>query len=105
MDDLKASLDDLTARANPALRAVKGIGPDVAAILLVTAGDNPERLRNEAAFAAMCGVSPVEASSGKTVRHRLNRSGNRQANHALWRIATNRLITDADHLCLRRATH
>jgi len=75
---------------------MKGVGPDVAAILLVAAGDNPERLRNEASFAAMCGVSPVEASSGMTVRHRLNRSGNRQANHALWRMATNRLITDAE---------
>jgi transposase len=96
MEELKHSLDDLTARANPALRAVKGVGPDVAAILLVAAGDNPERLRNEASFAAMCGVSPVEASSGMTLRHRLNRSGNRQANHALWRIATNRLITDAE---------
>jgi transposase len=96
MEELKHSLNDLTARANPALRAVKGVGPDVAAILLVAAGDNPERLRNEASFAAMCGVSPVEASSGKTVRHRLNRSGNRQANHALWRIPTTRLITDAE---------
>jgi transposase len=96
MDELKLSLADLTARANPALRAVKGVGPDVAAILLVAAGDNPERLRNEASFAAMCGVSPVQASSGQTTRHRLNRSGNRQANHALWRIATARLITDAE---------
>jgi hypothetical protein len=66
----------------------------VAAILLVAAGDNPERLRSEAAFAAMAGVSPVQASSGKTVRHRLNRSGNRQANHALWRIAMVRLTCD-----------
>ena len=96
MDDLRLSLDDLTAHANPALRAVKGVGPDVAAILLVAAGDNPERLRNEASFAAMCGVSPIEASSGMTMRHRLNRSGNRQANHALWRMATARLITDAE---------
>ena len=95
MEELKHSLNDLTARANPALRALKGVGPDAAAILLVAAGDNPERLRNEAAFAAMCGVSPVQASSGKTTRHRLNRSGNRQANHALWRIANARLITDA----------
>jgi transposase len=66
----------------------------VAAILLVAAGDNPDRLRGEAAFAAMCGVNPVEASSGKIVRHRLNRSGNRQANHALWRIAFVRLSSD-----------
>jgi transposase len=67
----------------------------VAAILLVAAGDNPQRIRNEAALAKMCGVSPVEASSGKFVRHRLNDGGNRQANHALWRIAMVRLTTDA----------
>ena len=94
MAELGAVLDELTAKANPALRAAKGVGVDVAAILLVAAGDNPDRLRNEAAFAAMCGVSPVQASSGKTVRHRLNRSGNRQANHALWRIAMVRLTCD-----------
>jgi len=93
MAEMEATLDQLTARANPALRGAKGVGPDVAAILLTAAGDNPERLRNEAAFAAMCGVSPIEASSGKTVRHRLNRSGNRQANHALWRIVMVRLST------------
>lgn len=92
--ELNATLDELTARANPALRGSKGVGADVAAILLVAAGDNPDRLRGEASFAAMCGVNPIEASSGKTVRHRLNRSGNRQANHALWRIVMNRLTTD-----------
>lgn len=94
MQELDETLDHLTARANPALRGAKGVGVDVAAILLVAAGDNPERLRNESAFAAMCGVNPIEASSGKIVRHRLNRSGNRQANHALWRIATNRMVYD-----------
>jgi transposase len=94
MSELHETLDDLTARANPALRGAKGVGVDVAAILLVAAGDNPDRLRNEAAFAAMCGVSPVEASSGKIVRHRLNRSGNRQANHGLWRIVMNRMTND-----------
>ena len=93
MAELETSLDELTARANPALRGTTGVGPDVAAILLTAAGDNPDRLRGEAAFAAMCGVSPIEASSGKTVRHRLNRSGNRQANHALWRIVMVRLST------------
>lgn len=93
MAELEATLDDLTARANPALRGANGVGPDVAAILLTAAGDNPERLKSEAAFAAMCGVSPVEASSGKTIRHRLNRSGNRQANHALWRIVMVRIAT------------
>jgi transposase len=93
MAELEATLDELTARANPTLRGAKGVGTDVASILLVAAGDNPERLKSEAAFAALCGVSPVEASSGKTVRHRLNRSGNRQANHALWRIVMVRLGT------------
>ena len=96
MAELEAALDDLTARANPGLRGVKGVGPDVAGILLIAAGDNPERLRSEAAFAALCGVSPVEASSGQTVRHRLNRSGNRQANLALWRIVMVRLATGDD---------
>ena len=91
MAELESKLDDLTARANPALRGARGVGVDVAAILLVAAGDNPERMSSEAAFAALCGVSPIEASSGKVVRHRLNRSGNRQANHALWRIVMVRL--------------
>lgn len=89
--ELEAALDQLTARANPALRGAKGVGSDVAAILLIAAGDNPGRLHGESAFAAMCGASPIEASSGKTVRHRLNRSGNRQANHALWRIVMVRM--------------
>jgi transposase len=59
--------------------------------LLVTAGDNPGRLRGEAVFAALCGASPVQASSGKTVRHRRNRGGDRQANAALYRIVVVRL--------------
>lgn len=96
MAELTGILDTLTQETNPALRAAKGVGPDVAAILLVAAGDNPERLRSESAFAAMCGVSPVQASSGKTIRHRLNRSGNRQANHALWRIVMVRLTCDEE---------
>jgi transposase len=106
MEDLATSLDDLTAQANPALRAAKGVGPDVAAILLVTAGDNPERLTSEAGFAALCGVSPIEASSGKVSRHRLNRSGNRQANHALWTVVMTRLTFDQttrDYLARRTA--
>jgi transposase len=78
----------------PGLLARPGIGPVCAAQLLVTAGDNPERLHSEAAFAALCGVSPVEHSSGKTQRHRLNRGGDRAANSALWIIANNRLIHD-----------
>ena len=91
--ELRRHLDKLTLTANPALRAAKGIGTDTASILLIAAGDNPARLTTEAAFAALCGASPVEASSGKTTRHRLNPGGNRQANHALWRIAMVRLAT------------
>ncbi len=90
-----AELDDaiavLCARTNPALLAGDGIGPDVASALLVAAGDNPERMRSEASFAALCGASPLEASSGKIARHRLNRGGNRDANNALWRIAMVRI--------------
>jgi transposase len=63
--------------------------------LLLTAGDNSERVRSEASFAALCGVSPVPASSGKVTRHRLNRGGDRAANSALHIIAIGRLRTDA----------
>jgi transposase len=77
----------------PNLIARNSIGHVGAAQLLLTAGDNPERLRSEASFAALCGVSPVPASSGKTVRHRLNRGGDR-ANSALHIIAIGRLRTD-----------
>jgi transposase len=89
--ELDRDIADLCAEANPALLAVNGVGPEVASMLLVAAGDNPGRMRCEAAFAALCGASPVGASSGKTVRHRLNRGGNREANNALWRIAMVRL--------------
>lgn len=81
----------LTSETAPALVEVFGIGPDTAATLLITAGSNPERLRSEAAFAALCGVNPIPASSGKTNRHRLNRGGDRQANSALYRIVLVRL--------------
>jgi transposase len=88
---LTGELDRLTATHAPALRALLGVGPEVAAELLVCAGDNPARLHSEAAFAALCGTSPVEASSGKTRRHRLNRGGDRHANAALHRIVIVRL--------------
>jgi transposase len=78
----------------PKLLDVFGVGHDSAAILLIAAGDNPERLTGEASFAALCGVSPVESSSGKTQRRRLNRGGDRQANAALFRIALTRLRAD-----------
>ena len=60
----------------------------------MAAGDNPERLRSERTFAHLCGVSPLDASSGKQLRHRLNRGGDRQANAALWRIVITRLSAD-----------
>jgi len=88
---LDAELDRLTARAAPALRELCGVGAEVAGALLVTAGDDPARLRSDAAFSMLCGASPIEASSGKTVRHRLNRGGDRQANTALYRIVVVRL--------------
>ena len=106
MAELHDRLDCLTVQANPELRGAKGVGTDVAAILLVAAGDNPERMAGEAGFAALCGSSPVEASSGKIVRHRLNRGGNRQANHALWRIAMVRMSCDEEtkrYVARRRA--
>ena len=87
-------LDHLTALANPALRSGYGIGPISAAQLLVTAGDNPDRITTDAKLAALCGISPIPASSGKTNRHRLNRGGDRQANSAFHRIALIRLQHD-----------
>ncbi len=89
--EAERQLRHLTTAACPALTDTFGVGPDCAAALLVTAGDNPERLHSEAAFAALCGVNPIPASSGKTNRHRLNRSGDRQANAALHRIVVVRL--------------
>jgi transposase len=75
----------------PDLLAVHGVGTDIAGQLLITAGDNPERLKSEASFAALCGVSPLLASSGKTNRHRLNRGGDRAANSALHRVVIVRM--------------
>ena len=91
---LKSELKELVEKTAPQLVKQFGVGPDVAATLLCAAGDNPERLVNEVSFASLCGVSPVEASSGKTNRHRLNRGGNRQANKALYVIALTRLRYD-----------
>lgn len=70
------------------------MGADTAATLLITAGDNPERMTSEASFAALCGTSPLQTSSGRIVRHRVNQGGNRQSNNALWRIATGRMVRD-----------
>jgi transposase len=92
--EFDAALSRLVPAAAPALVALHGVGPEVAATLLVAAGDNRERLKSESSFAALCGVCPLPASSGKTQRHRLNRGGNRQANRALWTIVMTRLRHD-----------
>jgi len=92
--ELDKTLERLTSGAAKRMREQFGIGPQTAATLLAVAGDNPERLRSEAALASLCGVNPLEASSGKTVRHRLNRGGNREANNALWTIAMVRMRSD-----------
>jgi transposase len=92
--ELDAHLDRLVAQAAPGLVSLPGIGTDSAATLLIVAGDNPERLRSEASFASLCGVSPIEASSGKVVRHRLNRGGNREANRALYMTCLARMRRD-----------
>ncbi|HMS15141.1 MAG TPA: transposase [Microthrixaceae bacterium] len=90
-DDLEALLTPLA----PTLLAIQGVGTDVAGQLLVTAGDNPQRITSEAAFAHLCGVAPIPASSGKTQNnHRLNRGGDRNANAALYRIVMCRLRWD-----------
>jgi transposase len=92
--ELDAMIIPLLEATAPELLGVYGVGIDTAAALLVAAGDNPERLRSEAAWAHLCGVSPLEASSGKVTRHRLNRGGDRQANRALWHIVITRLASD-----------
>lgn len=94
ISELDEQLDRLVTEAAPELVAVEGVGIDTAASPLIAAGDNPERLRDEAAFAHLCGAAPIPASSGKTVRHRLNRHGNRDANRALYVIAVWRMSRD-----------
>jgi hypothetical protein len=91
LDRLDLQLQALVGAAAPTLLALPGVGIDTAGQLLVTGGDNPQRLRGEAAFAHLCGVAPIPASSGRTHRHRLNRGGDRHANNALWRIALVRM--------------
>jgi transposase len=92
--ELDAQLDRLVTEAAPELVSLPAVGTEHAAALLIVAGDKPERLGSEASFASLCGVSPVEASSGKVVRHRLNRGGNRDANRALHLICVVRMRVD-----------
>lgn len=119
--DLERQLTALLTQTCPRLLAQQGVGIDVAAKLVIAAGENPDRLRNESSFAALCGVSPVDASSGKHTHHRLNRGGNRQANNALHTVMLTRARHDPEtrayierrrqqglttrdiHRCLKRA--
>jgi len=92
LDRLDELIGPLVTERAPGLLALHGVGPDTAALLLVAAGDHPERLRSESSWAHLCGVAPIPASSGKTAgRYRLNRGGDRQANSALWRIVIVRM--------------
>ena len=92
--ELDAIIGPLVHETAPALVARLGIGAECASALLIAAGDNPDRLRNEPTFAHLCGAAPLDASSGKQERHRLNRGGDRQANAALWRIVITRMVYD-----------
>ncbi len=91
IEDLDIHLTALVASAAPDLLSLPGVGVDTAGQLLVTAGDKPDRLRSEAAFARLCGAAPIPVSSGRTDRHRLHRGGDRDANNALWRVALVRM--------------
>jgi transposase len=91
IDVIDAELEELVRAINPTLLSLRGVGVVTAATLLVAAGDNPERLASREAFAALCGVAPIPASSGQTTRHRLSRGGNRLANNALHRIVLLRI--------------
>jgi transposase len=92
--EIDVIMKELVRETAPELVATQGIGTEVASALLVAAGDNPERLRNESAFAHLCGTAPIDASSGKHERHRLNRGGDRQANSALWHVVLTRMVCD-----------
>jgi transposase len=92
--ELDTMISSLVTSAAPGLLGRFGVGPLTAATLLVAAGDNSERFKSEAAWAHFCGIAPLEASSGRVVRHRLDRGGNRQANSATWRIVMVRLAWD-----------
>jgi transposase len=94
MAEADAELEPLVAQAALSLVELVGIGTETAAQLLITAGDNPDRLKSEASLAHLCGAAPIAASSGRTQRHRLNRGGDRQANHALHTVALVRMRYD-----------
>ena len=94
MRTIDRTLRSLIEETAPALLEMYGVGVDTAATLLVTAGDNPDRLHSERSWAHLCGVTPLPASSVKVTRHRLNRGGDRQANAALYRVVLTRMSSD-----------
>ena len=103
--ELEEQIARLVAEAVPAFASLGGVGTDTAASLLVAVEDNPERLKSEGTFARPCGVASVPTSSGKTVRHRLNRGGNRDANRALHVLVLGRMSWDErTHECVARRT-
>ncbi|WP_457962603.1 IS110 family transposase [Arthrobacter sp. D1-29] len=103
---IDAELDAIVTTHAPMLRDLHGVGTDVASQLLVTVGDNPGRIGTEAQFAALVGVAPIPASSGKTMRHRLSRGGDRRANKAIHHVALVRMMSDTrtkNYVARRRA--
>ena len=107
-DEIKAHdvhLAQLTKQRASELVEAHGMGPGIAAEMLLLVGDNSERIRSEAALAKLCGACPIPASSGKTNRHRLNRGGNRQANAALYRVVITRMRGHQPNPRLRQAAH
>ena len=103
--DADVELHGLVATAAPGMTDLLGVGVEVVGQLLTTVGDNPQRMRSEAAFAHLCGVAPIPASSGKTHRHRLNRGGDRAANNALYTVVLTRLrLDDRTHRYVARRT-
>ena len=96
MTHIDNTLTELIGGTAPSLLELHGVGIDTAASLLVTAGDNPDRIGSEASWAHLCGVTPIPASSGKVTRYRLNRGGDRQANAALYRIVLTRMSNHPD---------
>jgi len=104
--DADQDLNRLVEQVAPTLLALPGVGPEVAGQILTTAGDNPARITSEAAFAHLCGVAPIPASSGRTRRHRLNRGGDRAANNALYIVVLGRMRYDArTRAYVERRTH
>jgi transposase len=99
MQTIDQALAVLINETAPTLLEFYGAGPDSAASLLVAAGDNPDRLRSERSWAHLCGVTPIPASSGKVIRYRLNRGGDRNANAALYHIVLTRMSSHQETRC------